>query len=126
MRSGGVVTGFRHHGSSEHARVRWCCGAGGYGFRCSGHCDEVGGPTDYITADTGILIPPATPEIFVGELANAMLSIAKDPEVRVKMGKAGRHRVQEFYDWRVKATGLLKIYEDIVRVNITNVKAVGT
>jgi glycosyltransferase involved in cell wall biosynthesis len=85
-----------------------------------------GGPTDYITADTGILIPPATPEIFVGELANAILSIATDPEVRVKMGKAGRHRVQEVYDWRVKATGLLKIYEDIVRVNITNVKAVGT
>ena len=85
-----------------------------------------GGPTDYITANTGILVPPATPEIFVGELANAMLSIAKDPEVRVKMGKAGRHRVQEFYDWRVKAAGLLKIYEDIVRVNITNVKAVGT
>ena len=33
-----------------------------------------GGPIDYITADTGILIPPATPEIFVGELANALLS----------------------------------------------------
>jgi glycosyltransferase involved in cell wall biosynthesis len=84
-----------------------------------------GGPADYIMANTGILIPPTTPEKFVGELADAMLSMAKNPEVRIKMGNAGRHRVQVFYDWRVKAKGLLKIYEDIVGVNITNIKAAG-
>jgi glycosyltransferase involved in cell wall biosynthesis len=84
-----------------------------------------GGPADYIIADTGILIPPATPDVFVAQVANALLLIAKDPEVRVKMGKAGRHRVQVFYDWRMKARELLKIYENVVRVNITNATPVG-
>lgn len=84
-----------------------------------------GGPADYITESTGILIAPATPEIFGGELADVILSIAKNPEVRVKMGNAGRLRVQVFYDWRVKAKGLLNIYEDVVHANSTNVKVVG-
>ena len=31
------------------------------------------------------------------------------------MGQAGRARVRELYDWRVKAINLLKIYEEVVR-----------
>jgi glycosyltransferase involved in cell wall biosynthesis len=41
--------------------------------------------------------------------------IAKNPEVRANMGRAGRLRVQQRYDWQVKAQMLLKIYGDVVR-----------
>jgi len=73
-----------------------------------------GGPADYITADTGILIPPATPAQFVNDLAEAMLWMAKNPAMRAKMGDAGRKRVAAHYDWRAKVRALLKIYEDVL------------
>ena len=73
-----------------------------------------GGPAEYITEDTGILISPATPTVFVDELARAMLWLAGHPQDREKMGRACRERVLAFYDWRAKAMMLLKIYEDVV------------
>jgi len=73
-----------------------------------------GGPADYIAPDTGKLIPPGTPDEYVEKLANAILWMARNPEARVKMGQAGRDRVEALYDWRVKATALLKFYEDVV------------
>ena len=78
-----------------------------------------GGPADYIVAETGVLIPPGTPDEFAGELANAILLMAQNPESRVKMGQAGRQRVQALYDWQVKAKELLRIYEDVVSTGIT-------
>src|SRR6185437_7578974 len=41
-----------------------------------------GGPADYIDASTGILIPPATPDKFVSQLADAILSLSKNPQLR--------------------------------------------
>jgi glycosyltransferase involved in cell wall biosynthesis len=81
-----------------------------------------GGPADYIASETGILIPPGTPGEFVDELANAILRMAKNPETRVKMGRAGRDRVQAIYDWHVKAKTLVKFYEDVVSTS-TSVRA---
>jgi alpha-maltose-1-phosphate synthase len=85
-----------------------------------------GGPADYIMANSGILISPATPPIFVAELANAILSMIRRPEVRAEMGKAGRQRARTFYDWRVKARALLKIYEDVLSIDVSKVKATNT
>jgi glycosyltransferase involved in cell wall biosynthesis len=73
-----------------------------------------GGPADYISAETGILIQPATPDLFVGELSEAMLWMAKNPKLRIKMGEAGRQRAAAHYDWRAKVRALLKIYEDVL------------
>jgi len=73
-----------------------------------------GGPADYITGDTGILIPPATPALFITELSKALLWMAQNPQARTEMGKAGRRRAAALYDWRTKANALLKIYEDVL------------
>ncbi len=85
-----------------------------------------GGPSDYIVEDTGILIPPRTPEGFVVELANAILWMAKNQETRIKMGQAGRRRVQALYDWHVKAKALLRIYEDVLNADFPNDQAKAT
>jgi glycosyltransferase involved in cell wall biosynthesis len=84
-----------------------------------------GGPADYIVEDTGVLIPPDTPDGFVRELANAILWMAKNPEARVKMGQAGRIRVQALYDWQVKVKALLEIYEDVVSTDIVQIQGDG-
>jgi glycosyltransferase involved in cell wall biosynthesis len=73
-----------------------------------------GGPADYIDPSTGILVPPATPDKFVGQLADAILLLSKNPELRQGLGEAGRRRVQNLYDWRAKAKAMLQIYGDVL------------
>ena len=73
-----------------------------------------GGPADYITEETGMLIPPATPGVFIEELAKAILWMANNPKARLGMGEAGRQRAAALYDWQAKATALLKIYKDVL------------
>jgi glycosyltransferase involved in cell wall biosynthesis len=75
-----------------------------------------GGPADYITEGTGILIPPRKPEEFVKELSDAVVWLAKNPDARAKMGQAGRTRTEQFYDWQVKAEMLLRIYQEVLSV----------
>jgi len=73
-----------------------------------------GGPSDYIDADSGVLIPPATPDKFVSQLADAIRSLSENPQLRKELGRAGRRRVQSLYDWRVKAKTMLQIYRDVL------------
>jgi glycosyltransferase involved in cell wall biosynthesis len=73
-----------------------------------------GGPADYVTADSGMLIPPATPQVFVDELTKVMIWMAQNERERVMMGKAGRERATELYDWHRKARALVKIYRDVL------------
>ena len=88
----------------QHARMRWCCRFGSHGVRGSGYCRPLGRPNrPTLTPETGILIPPATPNEFIQALAAAIVSMAKDPSKRRKMGQAARWRAEQLYDWRVKA-----------------------
>ena len=71
-----------------------------------------GGPADYITSETGVLIPPETPDRFIQGLAKAMSWMARDQAARTRMGLAARQRAEALYDWRAKAKALVQIYED--------------
>ena len=82
-----------------------------------------GGPADYIATDAGILIPPDSPNKFVSELANSIMWMAVNPDLRSKMGTAGRNRAQRVYDWRVKAGILAKIYQAVVNCSNTDLEA---
>jgi glycosyltransferase involved in cell wall biosynthesis len=81
-----------------------------------------GGPADYITEETGTLIAPATPAVFVSELSKALLWMARHPSERAKMGEAARQRVSALYDWRVKTRMLLNIYEDLLMTDTVKMK----
>jgi glycosyltransferase involved in cell wall biosynthesis len=69
-----------------------------------------GGPADYLDAACGILVPPKSREQFVNDLAAAMLTLANSPELRTEMGRAGRRRVEEIFDWESKVDRILEIY----------------
>ncbi len=70
-----------------------------------------GGPADYLDETCGILVDPSGPQAFVDGLAQAMLRLAASPELRRRMGEAGRRKVVERYDWERKVDRLLEIYE---------------
>ena len=73
-----------------------------------------GGPADYLDESCGILVEPTTRDSFISGLTTAMLKMAKSPELRQAMGKAGRQRVLDRFDWEVKVDTMLEIYQDAI------------
>ena len=67
-----------------------------------------------MTEDTGIKAPAASPDQVVSDLAAAMMRLAEDPELRVRMGQASRQRVKEDFDWGKKGELMHQLYGGIL------------
>jgi len=72
-----------------------------------------GGPADYLDDTCGILIDPESRTHVVDELVRAMTLLASDPELRVRMGGAGRQKVEREYDWARKLERILEVYQSV-------------
>ncbi|MEG4442588.1 glycosyltransferase family 4 protein [Microcoleus sp. AT9_B5] len=73
-----------------------------------------GGPADYLNSTCGILVEPTSKEGFVRGLTDAMLELARSPELRLSMGCAGRERVRQHFDWERKVDRILEIYQQTI------------
>ena len=80
-------------------------------------CLDLGGPALQVTEETGFKIPAITPEQVVNDLAEAMLRLACDPELRNRIGEAARKRVNEYFDWDKKGEWLTDLYDSICHFN---------
>ena len=70
-----------------------------------------GGPVESVVhGETGLLFPPQDEEA----LAAAMKQLARDPDLRVRMGKAGRARVLEKYTVDRHVAAFQSLYEEIL------------
>jgi glycosyltransferase involved in cell wall biosynthesis len=69
-----------------------------------------GGPVDYLDPSCGILVEPSSKEAFVDDLAVALVRLATHPEDRRAMGKAGRLKVVQDFDWEAKVDRMLEHY----------------
>jgi len=58
---------------------------------------------------TGLLTEPNSTE-----LANAILKLLENKELRIKMGKNGREFVSKYFSWDKSANALLEIYKEVV------------
>lgn len=72
-----------------------------------------GGPTDYLDASCGILVEPSSREIFIENLAAAMIQLAHSPQEREAMGRAGREKVMQCFDWEAKVDRIIEIYRQV-------------
>jgi glycosyltransferase involved in cell wall biosynthesis len=72
-----------------------------------------GGPADYLDDSCGILVEPSSREIFIENLATAMLKLARSPQEREAMGKAGQERILKHFDWEVKVDRMVEIYQQV-------------
>ncbi|MCU0515905.1 MAG: glycosyltransferase [Oscillatoria sp. Prado101] len=77
-------------------------------------CLDLGGPATQITEETGIKVPAPDPDRAVRGLAEAMIRLAGDPQLRQRMGEAGQQRVREVFDWDVKGEFFAQLCEDIL------------
>lgn len=72
---------------------------------------NVWGPPDIVTTETGFLVPPDDPQA----LGDAILELLNSNEMRSKMGKAGRKRVEEFFTIDVMMEKIYRLYDNILQ-----------
>lgn len=82
-----------------------------------------GGPADYVTPETGILIPPTSHESFVQGLHEAMLRLGENPALRAQLGAAGLKRVETEFDWERKIDRILEIYAEAAGIRTRRTEA---
>ena len=86
----------------------------------------VGGIKEVVVeGETGYLVPvqqmsespfePLEPDQFARDLAARINELMADPELREKMGKAGRRRVEEYFGWDAIARQTLDLYRTLVK-----------
>ncbi len=72
---------------------------------------EVGGiPEVVVDGKTGLLIEPNNPQA----LAAAIEKLLNAPDLRIKMGNAGRKRVEQNFTWGKHMQQLIEIYQKIM------------
>ncbi len=87
---------------------------------------QVGGMKEVVLdGETGLQVPleqmsespfEAThPEVFAADLAAAVNRLMADPELRTRMGKAGRQRVIEHFSWSAIAQQTLDLYRSLAK-----------
>lgn len=60
---------------------------------------------------TGYVVPARNPEAT----ADAIEKLILDDELKARMGKAGRERVKQLYDWNKNVKQMISIYKEMVR-----------
>lgn len=82
-------------------------------------CLDLGGPAVQVTEETGFKVSAQDPEAAIKGIAAAMTCLAKNPELCLSLGKAGRNRVKEKFSWAVKGHDLVQVYEEILIATAT-------
>lgn len=77
-------------------------------------CLDIAGPAEIVTEECGIKIKPVTPEQTINDLSYALIKLADNPELRKKMGEAGKKRVLEHYTWEKKGEFIKEVYEKVL------------
>jgi glycosyltransferase involved in cell wall biosynthesis len=78
-----------------------------------------GGPSAFVDATSGVKLPVDSPEAFVTAMRDAMVRLARDPDLRASLGRGGRARVERLYDWEILTDCLVATYEDAARRRLT-------
>lgn len=77
-------------------------------------CLDYSGIGEMVTDECGIKVEPITCEQTIDDLADALRVLAINPELRGKMGKAGRMRVAAHFTWEKKGEFIKNIYASIL------------
>src|SRR5688572_18692238 len=72
---------------------------------------DVGGIPDMIGADSGIVIPPGDMEA----LAEAMLRLARDADLRSRMGDAAKERYEKLFSPKVVVPLMIETYRRVMQ-----------
>jgi len=77
-----------------------------------------GGPADYLDESCGILVAPVPRATYADRLADAIERLARDPDLRARMGAAGAAKVRAQFDWEGKIDRMLEVYAMALRERV--------
>ncbi len=80
-------------------------------------CLDLGGPGIQVTEQTGFKVKPIAPKQAIADLARAMEQLMENPELRARMGEAGRRRVRECFAWDKKGEWLRELGARVARLD---------
>jgi glycosyltransferase involved in cell wall biosynthesis len=80
-------------------------------------CLDTGGPGVQVTEQTGIKVKPTTSEKTIGDMADAMLRLANNPDLLREMGEAGHQRVADEFSWTNKGKWLDGLYNYVLETS---------
>lgn len=69
-----------------------------------------GGPADYLDPSCGILVTLTSEVSVLSDLRSAMVTLAHSHKLRLQMGRAGRQKAINEFDWHRKGDRMLEIY----------------
>ncbi len=73
-----------------------------------------GGPADYLTPETGILIEPLSREYMVTEFAKQIALLSNNKELRQRLGYAAALRVKNNFLWENKINQMIELYQSVI------------
>jgi glycosyltransferase involved in cell wall biosynthesis len=77
-------------------------------------CLDCGGPAQQVTDQTAIKVSATTSAAAVDGIAAAILRLAQNPDLRRRMGEAGRRRVAREFASESRAAALAAIYSEAI------------
>lgn len=80
-------------------------------------CLNLGGSAVQVARDAGILVSAESPQQAVHDLAQAMLKLATDDDLRNCMGKAGRNHVKDNFAWEAKGEQIARLYREYISID---------
>jgi len=83
---------------------------------------DAGGAPELIEDDAGIVVP----HLDIGSMATAIIKLAEEPSVRLKLGKSAREKVADRFTPEAYAESLLALLEGIVPKRETRVRPPGS
>jgi len=79
-------------------------------------CLDIASPGTHVTNNCGIKIRPSSPDQAIKEMAEALDRLYRDKELRLRLGKAARERVEREYLWDRLGEELFKIYQEVFKI----------
>ena len=95
---------------SLHDSGGWTC-LEGMAARRPVICLDLGGPLVQVTEETGLKIPAHNPEQAIEDMAKAMIQLARDSDLRLRLGEAGHFRVKTKFNWLSIGYSMAETYQ---------------
>jgi glycosyltransferase involved in cell wall biosynthesis len=91
---------------------------GNVAFEAMGHglpliVSDLGGPGNVVDETCGIRVHPVSPDTYSRDLAAAVITLASEPALRLRLGEGARRRVAEVGLWDSRVTQMEAIFTDI-------------
>ena len=70
-----------------------------------------GGPADYLSQETGILVSATSRASLVDGFSQAILKLAQEPQLAAQFGARARQLIRDEYSWHQKCQTMLGVYQ---------------